>query len=235
MLKQADKAEFIKAMEVEVGDHESRNHWTLMSRSAMPSEAKTILAIWSFKRKLYPDGSINKYKARLCAHGGMQTWGENYWETYAPVVNWLSVRILFALSVIHDLDARSVDFVLAFPQAPLDIDVFMELPYGFSVDGKTDGDSKGYVLKLNKSLYGLKQAAFNWYEMLCKGLTDRGFKQSTSDPCVFLRENCIIFCYVDDCIILSKKGASVAGDLVDSLKHGPENFILEDEGSLSRY
>ena len=235
MLKQEDKAEFIKAMEVEVNDHESRNHWTLMPCSNMPSDAKTILAIWSFKRKLYPDGSINKYKARLCAHGGMQTWGENYWETYAPVVNWMSVRILFALSVIHDLDARSVDFVLAFPQAPLDIDVFMELPYGFSVEGKTDGVSKGYVLKLNKSLYGLKQAAFNWYEMLCKGLLDRGFKQSNADPCVFLRENCVIFCYVDDCIILSKKGTSVAGDLVNSLKTGPENFILEDEGSLSRY
>ena len=54
--------------------------------------------------------------------------------------------MLLALSVIHNLDARSVDFDLAFPQAPLDIqDVLMELPHNFSVNGKTDGDSKGYV------------------------------------------------------------------------------------------
>ncbi len=91
------------------------------------------------------------------------------------------------------------------------------------------------MLKLNKSLYGLKQTTLNWYEMLYQSLLDCGFKQSISDPCAFLRENCIIFCYADDCIILSKKGIKVAGDLVNSLKHGPENFSLEDEGSLSRY
>ena len=140
-------------MEVEISDYESRIHWSLMPRSEMPSGAKTILTIWSFKRKLYPDGSIDQYKARLCVHGCMQACGENCWETYALVVNWLSVCVLFALSVIHDLDASSVDFVLAFPEDPLDIDISMELPYGFSEDGKTDSDSKGYVLKLNKSLY----------------------------------------------------------------------------------
>ena len=235
MLQQPDKAEFIKAMQSEVSDHESRGHWSLMKRNDLPEGAKTILAIWSFKRKLYPDGSINKYKARLCTHGGMQTWGENFWETYAPVVNWLSVRILFALSVIHDLDTRSIDFVLAFPQAPLDVDVFMELPYGFAVDGITDDGSKGYVLKLNKSLYGLKQAAYNWFEMLSKGLRDRGFKASETDPCVFLRKDCIVLCYVDDCILISKKNSKVADDLVHSLMNGPENFKLEDEGSLCRY
>ena len=63
-------------MELEVADYESRSHWSLMKRSDLPEGAKTILAIWSFKRKLYPDGSINKYKAHLCAHGGMQTWGK---------------------------------------------------------------------------------------------------------------------------------------------------------------
>jgi hypothetical protein len=49
---------------------------------------KPIMSIWSFKCKQYPDGTLNKHKARLCAHGGMQTWGENYWEMYASVVNW---------------------------------------------------------------------------------------------------------------------------------------------------
>ena len=46
----------------------------------------------------------------------------------------------------------------------------------FVVYGLTDGDPKGYVLKLNKKLlYDLKQIAFNWYEMLCKRILDRGF------------------------------------------------------------
>ena len=80
-LQQSDKIDFIKAMINEVDDHKTRKHWTLMKRCDIPAGTKTIMAIWSFKRKRYPDGTLNKHKACLCAHGGMQTWGQNYWET----------------------------------------------------------------------------------------------------------------------------------------------------------
>ena len=122
-----------------------------MLRSNLPSGVKIILSIWSFKRKRIPDGRILKYKARLCAHGGMQRWGIDYWETYSPVVNWISVRLLFSLTQILNLESRSIDFVLAFPQAELTEDIYMEAPFGFDFDGQ-----RTYVLKLNKSLYGLK-------------------------------------------------------------------------------
>ena len=78
MLKQPDRADFIRAMLKETDDHENRCHWEVIPRWQKPPDAKTILAIWSFKRKRYPDGRLNKHKARLCAHGGMQTWGVNY-------------------------------------------------------------------------------------------------------------------------------------------------------------
>ena len=77
------------------------------------------------KEKRYPNGEINKHKDCLCAHGGMKLWGINYWETYAPVVNWMSVRVLLVIVLIHDLPTRSIDFVLAFPQDDLDVDVCM--------------------------------------------------------------------------------------------------------------
>ena len=67
--------------------------------------------------------------------------------------------------------------------------------------------------------------------MLSKGLRDRGFKSSETDPCVFLRKDCIILCY-DDCILVSKKNTKVADDLVNSLLNGPDSFKLEDESSL---
>ena len=69
--------------EIEV--HDTREHWRLMNRNDMPAGFKTITAIWSFKRQGYLDGSLNKHKARLCDHGGKQTWGQEYWDTYAPV------------------------------------------------------------------------------------------------------------------------------------------------------
>ena len=94
MLRQPDAADFVQAMIKETDDHETRGHWEVIPRWEKPKGEKTVMGIWSFKRKRFPDGRLNKHKARLCAHGGMQTWGVNYWETYAPTVNWISVRFL---------------------------------------------------------------------------------------------------------------------------------------------
>jgi hypothetical protein len=181
-------------------DHESRNHWTVMRCCDIPSDTKIIMSIWSFKRKCYPDGMLNKHKAHLCAHGGMQSWGQSYWETYAPVVNWASIRLILAIAKIHGLSSKSIDFVLAFPQADLEIPVFMELPIGF--DTPDNKERRFYVLKLNKSLYGLKQAGYNWFAKLSNGLQDQGFVQSSIDSCVFFGPGCIVLTYVDDCIII---------------------------------
>ena len=229
MMKQHDRSQFIQAMLKEVDDHESRGHWSLMERKDLPSDCKTIMAIWSFKRKRKPDGTIYKHKARLCAHGGMQKWGVNFWETYAPVVNWLSVRTLLILSLILNLHTRSIDFVLAFPQAKLDVDVYMEIPFGFTYD-----ESRRYVLKLEKNLYGLKQAAYNWYEMLKGGLEARGFQVCNSDNCIFFRKDAIVLTYVDDCVIFTEK-KEVADDIISSLKAGNENFDFTDDGDLLQY
>jgi hypothetical protein len=125
MLREDDHKQFFQAMELELADHEERNHWTLMERKDLPPGTKTIMAIWSFKRKRYPDGTLNKHKAHLCAHGGQQTWGLDYWDTYAPVVTWASVRLLLIVAKIHGLQSKSIDFILAFPQADLDVPVYM--------------------------------------------------------------------------------------------------------------
>ena len=101
-----------------------------MNRNDIPAGSKTIIAIWYLKRKQYPDGSLSKHKARLCDHGGQQTWGQDYWDTYAPVVKWASVRLLLIVTKIHKLDFNIINFVLAFPQANLPIHVYMELPAG---------------------------------------------------------------------------------------------------------
>ena len=78
MMHQEDMPKFVEAMQKEVVDHNEREHWDLIPRSEMPAGMKTILAVWSFKRKRLPDGTITKWKARLCCHGGMQQWGVNY-------------------------------------------------------------------------------------------------------------------------------------------------------------
>ena len=232
-MRQDDRDKFIQAMSKEVEDHESRDHWALVLRSTIPKGVKTIQAIWSFKRKRFPDGTLNKHKARLCAHGGMQQWGENYWETYSPVVNMLSVRLILVIAHIHGLDSKSIDFVLAFPQADLDVDIWMELPRGM-VPGHDEKNKHLYVLKLKKNLYGLKQASYNWFDKLKVGLMDRDFKPSRIDPCIYLKKGMIVLTYVDDCIIVGNDMKQIDA-FVKSMQNGPENFILTDEGDIDKF
>jgi hypothetical protein len=135
---------------------------------------------------------------------------------------------------IHGLKSKSIDFVLAFPQADLDVPVYMELPAGVNPIDVSDGDRRRYVLKLNKSLYGLKQAGFNWFEKLREGLITRDFIQGQVDKCVFFRKDGIVLTYVDDCIILGKDKA-IVDSVISSLKEGHDEFELVNQGSIDKY
>ena len=123
--------------------------------------AKIIMSICSFKRKRYPDISLKKHKVRICAHGGQKTWGEYYWDTYAPVVTWDSVRLVLVVAEIHNLDSNSIDFILAFLQADLPIPIFMGLPSGVTPIDETYSNRQRHVLRLNKYLYGIKSSGHN--------------------------------------------------------------------------
>ena len=72
MLELDDIKPFVEAMVKEVEDHKQRNHWELFERLGIPKGAKTILSVWLFKLKRFPDGQIMKYKAHLNNHDGMQ-------------------------------------------------------------------------------------------------------------------------------------------------------------------
>jgi hypothetical protein len=87
-------------------------------------------------------------------------------DTYAPAVTWASICLLLIVAKVHGLQSESINFVLTFPQADLDVPVYMELPAGINPVDVSDIDQHKYVLNLNKSPYGLKQAGFNWFEKL---------------------------------------------------------------------
>ena len=109
MLLQYDCWQLFDAMMVGVNSHEDREHLILTKRKEVSMEhyvngwISTIMAIWPFKRKGFPYGRLLKHKVILCAHVGMQKWGINYWDTYAPVVNWISVQTLLEITKIYKL------------------------------------------------------------------------------------------------------------------------------------
>ena len=153
-------------------------------------------------QKRTPDGLPTKKKARFCVRGDLQN---DDVESYSPVVQWSSVRLMLILSIVHGLETRQVDYVNAFAQADLDREVFIEIPEGYEHFNDVD-----CVLKLHKSLYGMTDAPLMFFELLKKNLENVGFVQFNHiDPCLFVHKKAICLTYVDDCLWFGKDGAAL--------------------------
>ena len=199
-MREPDKLQWIKAMEEEVRSHTDSKHWTLTPRSHVPEGVPVLPAVWAMRRKRrIATREIYKWKARLNIDGSKQVKGVNYWETYAPVASWPTVRLLLTMVIQKNWPTRQIDYVMAYTQADVEHDqMFMQIPKGFDLDG---ANAKDYVLKLNKNLYGQKQAGRVWNKHLVRKLKSIGFKQSMIDECVFYRGQCIYVLYTDDSIL----------------------------------
>ncbi len=219
-----DSLEFKTAMVKEANDHATRGTWEIWEKRNVPEGHKILSSVWAFKRKRRIDTcKVYRHKARLNIHGGQQTHGVNYWETFSPVVNWFSIRLCMT-----DRYTRQIDFVLAFPQADVECDLYMELPRGLIFEG-IHRDT--HCIKLVKNLYGQKQAGRVWNEHLVAGLVERGFIPSTVDECVFYKGKTILLVYVDDAILCGPS-SKVIDDIITSLK---KDFDVTDEGEIDDY
>jgi hypothetical protein len=96
--------------------------------------------------------------------------GIHYDQTYAPVVIWNSIRALLIMSTLHKWHTRQIDYVLAFPQTPVEKEIFMDIPRGFKID---EGNTKDFVLKLYRNIYGQKQAGRVWNKYLTDILVNK--------------------------------------------------------------
>ena len=150
-----------------------------------------------FTVKYTPTGLIDRYKARLVARGFTQVAGDDYLETFSPTIRSESVRILLAIGACEDLEIRQLDVVSVYPRSRLHAEVYMRAPPALNAP-------KGKVLKLNKSLYGLKQSGREWYIEATKGLKELGFSPCYSEPSIFINSDRsqIIGVYVDDMLVL---------------------------------
>lgn len=96
-----------------------------------PCGVRILDSTWVFMRKMYPDGLLKKYKDRFCVRGDQHVDGVDVFETYDPVVSWITVQLLTIVSIILGLSTQQVDYTDTFCQAPLDQVVYVALPRGF--------------------------------------------------------------------------------------------------------
>lgn len=165
----------------------------------LPTGRRAISSKLVFKIKRLPDGSIERHKVRLVARGFSQMPGLDFDEVFAPVVKLTSLRVLCALAVQLQLYFHHLDVDTAFLNGALEDELYMRLPNGI-------GALSGKLVKLLRSIYGLKQASRIWNELLDAELRKLGFRRIHADYCIYVLHKdghiCFIAVYVDDMGIL---------------------------------
>ena len=158
---------------------------------------------WVFVQKHNEKNEIVRYKARLVAQGFLQKPSIDYEETYSPVVDAITFRFFISLVVTENLDMHLVDVVTTYLYGSLDNDIYMKIPKGYKTPEAYSFKSRSiYFIKLQRSLYRLKQFGRMWYNRLSEYLLKEGFENNPTCPCVFIKKSesgfAIIAVYVDN-------------------------------------
>jgi len=195
-------------MDAELQALEENGTWKITS---LPLSKQAIGCKWIYRTKFKSDGSVDKRKARLVALGCRQKFGVDYWETFAPVAKMTTVRTLLVVASIQQWHLVQMDVSNAFLHGDLHEEVYMTLPLGYAgfgqlvQPGHPVSAEPQMVCKLEKPLYGLKEAPRKWFEKLSEALLQFGFTQSRVDYTLFSNYTrgslTAVLVYVDDMII----------------------------------
>jgi len=200
-LKQPNKAHFIEAMKKEVSSQEEQDHWEFISCQKVPEGMKVLPSVWSMKQKQrVAMGEVYKHKACLNMYGGKQEHRLNFWETYSLVVNWFTIWFYLITAIMYGWHTRQIDFVLAFPQAEIECNMYMAISAGFAMPNSLN--TRDYCLKLMRNLYRQKQARTVWNQHLHKGLISIRFEQHKVGECLYYRSKTIFLMYVNNGILI---------------------------------
>ncbi|KAJ9520542.1 hypothetical protein QJQ45_007418 [Haematococcus lacustris] len=216
---------WIEAMNAELASLHANQTWCLEER---PANARVLPTKWVLKVKRDAAGNIEKLKARLVAKGFYQQSGVDVGDVYAPVSKHTTLRTLLAKAAAEDMEIHQLDFETAFLNGQLEPGevIYVQQPEGF------EEGSINTVCRLQKALYGLRQAPRAWHARLSEELLSIGFKASEADPALFTLQlstgMVYLLVYVDDCLLCTQQG-DTAG-LAYVKKQLSSAFKLKDLG-----
>jgi histone deacetylase 1/2 len=203
-----------------------------------PYDRNIVGCRWILKTKRDKHGEITKYRARLVAQGFSQVEGEDFDDTFAPVVKFCTTRILLSLAAQNNLQVYHWDVETAYLNADLQDEIYMKIPEGCEIAPSNDRSELQYALRLRRCLYGLKQSGREWYLEISSSLQSFGFeKPSESDPCLFVhrqrdhRIDMVMCLYVDD-LLIATKDEHLKLELLTFLNR---KYSIKDMGVLTWY
>ena len=203
--------------------------WDLIPISEVPRGSNLMNCHYVFDVKRLRDATVEKFKARLVADGNTQKFGVDYDRIFATVIKSTTIRLVLVLAAARDYNLTQIDIRQAYLQAKLHEKLYMRVPPGVPAFDEQGGP---LVCRLNRSLYGLKQAGREWGMLFASFLVSWGFIRSTIDTCLFTyaKSNLLlwILVYVDDCIIVDNDSALRSRFVTDLGKR----FPVDDRAEL---
>ena len=167
------------------------------------------------------------------AKGFSQIPGVDILDNYSPVVNEVTSRVVVVRMIIENMKGRVVDIDNAFLYGDLEHEIYMKIPEGYDevINPRVDKED---CLILQKAIYGLVEAARQFWKKIVDKMQQGGFKLSDADPCMLYKEDeklfCIIITYIDDMLIIGKEEA-----IDDAIKVLQCHFQVKDPTSLEDY
>ena len=235
------------AMCTEFQNMHSKEVWTIIPRSSIPSSRKIIGNRWVYVQK--DDG---RFRARTVAKGFTQIPGKDFQENHSPVINDTTFHTMLVLKILLKLEAGQFDIETAFLYGDLEEKLWMDLPDGYvqyikelQTNGKTTEipisnginiqniNDKEYCCELKKAIYGLVQAARQWWKKFKNVILEMGYKPSLADPCLFYKDGPVksfIIIYVDDGGIFSD-----ADTIQKVIKELSKTFNVKYLGKLENF
>jgi hypothetical protein len=226
--------QWYQAIKDELDNLQIHGTWKLINTVANRAvDLHPIKSKYAFRLTVKPDGFL-KFRARLVACGYSQIPGMDFDETYAPTAKYKSLCIVLFLCALLAWILSGGDVGNAYVEADVDKLIHMFLPKELFCDV----NGQPIIVKLLKSLYGLKQAGELWNKLINKQFCDLGFTRSAHDKCVYIKRNhsnktvTIIVVYVDDILFTGNDQDEIDRTLV----HLSDQFTkITDMRILSKY
>jgi hypothetical protein len=225
-----DEEKWVAAMDKEVIKIFGMGTWEIVDTSTIPEGCNVMNTCFSFKVKCDSEGNTTECRARANADGRQQKPG-SYGETFAPTSKFSIIRTICAIAAQENLTLYQFDIKGAFLMAPCKEPVYMNLPGRYRLPN-------GKALRCLKLLYGLKQSAYGFHELISGWLKDHGFKNLDTDGVTFMKEvkkangttsKIILTIHVDDAIVATNDDQFYAEFLTELGK----DFELSDSGKLT--